>query len=55
MTDSPTLAQLWSAAHVCHDCGTAWGSPRIELEHVTCWHATCHICGLETEIGRAHV
>lgn len=53
MTDSPTLAQLWSAAHVCHDCGTAWGSSRPGPDHVSCWHATCHLCGLET--GVSHV
>lgn len=53
MIDPPTIAQLWSAAHVCHDCGTAWGSPRPEPEHVSRHEAACHICGTIT--GVAHV
>jgi hypothetical protein len=53
MIDGPTLAQLWNAAHVCDDCGTAWGTPRPDPEHVTRWHGTCHLCGLE--LGVSHV
>lgn len=45
MVDGPTLAQLWTAGHVCDPCGTAWGSPRREPEHVTRWEAKCHLCG----------
>jgi hypothetical protein len=51
MIDPPTLAQLWSAAHVCDDCGTAWGTPLTG--DCTRWHATCHLCGLE--LGVSHV
>ena len=42
-TEHPTLAQLWSAAHVCPDCGTAWGTPTPHAR--TSWEATCHLCG----------
>jgi hypothetical protein len=51
MIDPPTLAQLWNAAHVCSDCGRAWGSP---LQGVcTCWEGACHLCGTVT--GVSHV
>ena len=53
MIDPPTLAQLWSAAHVCDPCGRAWGTPQPHPEAVTCWHGTCHLCGLE--LGVSHV
>lgn len=53
MIDPPTLAQLWSAAHVCDPCGRAWGSNPPHPEAVTCWHGTCHLCGAVT--GVSHV
>jgi hypothetical protein len=42
-TEHPTLAQLWSAAHVCDPCGRAWGLP-LQCD-CTCWEGTCHLCG----------
>jgi hypothetical protein len=53
MIDPPTLAQLWNAAQVCDPCGRAWGSAPLNPEAITCWHATCHLCGLEQ--GVSHV
>jgi len=53
MTAHPTLAQLWNAAQVCHDCGSTWGTERRSLDNVTCWHGRCHLCGLE--LGVSHV
>jgi hypothetical protein len=50
MTD-PTLAQLWSAAHVCDPCGRAWGMP-LHGAHAS-WEAACHLCGAVT--GVSHV
>lgn len=51
--EHPTIQQLWSAGHVCDDCGRTWGSAPVFPETITCWHATCHLCGLE--LGVSHV
>jgi hypothetical protein len=53
MIDHPTLAQLWSAAHVCDPCGRAWGRPLSAPERMSRHEATCHLCGTVGSV--AHV
>jgi len=50
--ERPTLAQLWSAAHVCDPCGRAWGSNPPHPEAATNWHSTCHLSAMH--LGDSH-
>ena len=39
---TPTLVDLWNAAHVCDPCGCEWGRPRSgDWSH---WEAACDLC-----------
>lgn len=51
MGEAPTIAQLWTAAHVCDACGCAWGSPLTARPATS--DGTCHLCGTRGPV--AHV